>query len=128
MASRGRAAALLIAVFVAGLLVGAGGVALSHGAFVTQRRHHGPDEFVQHLTHDLALDAAQQDSVRAILDRSRPAMDSLRREMSPRFETLQRTVRSEIQTHLTPDQQRKFTEMTKRLEAKRAEREAPHAR
>lgn len=119
MASRGRAAALLIAVFVAGLLVGAGGVALSHGAFGGPRRHRGPDDFVQHLTHDLALDAAQQDSVRAILTRRRSSMDSLWHEVGPRFETLQASVRSDIRAQLNPDQQRKYSDMNKRSDAMR---------
>ena len=130
MRSTRSATLLLIAVFAVGALSGAGGaVLLARNGVIDARPPRGPHGgFVGHLTRTLDLTPAQQDSVRAILDRSRPAMDSLRREMSPRFETLQRTVRSEIQTHLTPDQQRKFTEMTKRLEAKRAEREAPHAR
>lgn len=119
MASRGRAAALLIAVFVAGLLAGAGGVALSHGAFGGSRRHRGPDDFVQHLTHDLALDKAQQDSVRAILTRRRASMDSLWHEVGPRFETLQASVRSDIRAQLNPDQQRKYADMNKRSDAMR---------
>lgn len=119
MASRGRAAALLIAVFVAGLLVGAGGVALSHGAFGGSRRHRGPDDFVQHLTHDLSLDKAQQDSVRAILTRRRASMDSLWHEVGPRFETLQASVRSDIRAQLNPDQQRKYADMNKRSDAMR---------
>ncbi len=118
-ASRGRAAALLIAVFVAGLLVGAGGLALSRGGFSGPRRHHGPDDFVQHLTHDLALTTAQQDSVRAILSRRRASMDSLWHEVGPRFETLQASVRSDIRAQLTPDQQRKFADMNKRFDAMR---------
>lgn len=119
MASRGRAAVLLIAVFVAGLLVGAGGLALSRGAFGGARRHRGPDDFVQHLTQDLTLNRAQQDSVRAILSRRRASMDSLWHEMGPRFETLQTSVRSDIRAQLNPDQQRKFADMNKRFDAMR---------
>lgn len=119
MASRGRAAVLLIAVFVAGLLVGAGGMALSRGAFGGARRHRGPDDFVQHLTQDLTLNRAQQDSVRAILSRRRASMDSLWHEMGPRFETLQASVRSDIRAQLNPDQQRKFADMNKRFDAMR---------
>jgi Spy/CpxP family protein refolding chaperone len=129
MRSTRSATLLLVAVFAVGALSGAGGaVLLARNGVIDARPPRGPHGgFVGHLTRTLDLTPAQRDSVRAILDRSRPAMDSLRREMSPRFETLQRSVRSEIHKHLTPDQQRKFTEMTKRLEAKRAEREGTHA-
>jgi hypothetical protein len=118
MASRGRAAALLIAVFVAGVLAGAGGLALSRGALSGPHRR-GPDEFVRHLTSDLQLDAAQQDSIRAILARRRASMDSLWHEVGPRFETLQASVRSDIRSQLNPDQQRKFADMNKRFDAMR---------
>ena len=74
---------------------------------------------MQHLTHDLALTTAQQDSVRAILSRRRASMDSLWHEVGPRFETLQASVRSDIRAQLTPDQQRKFADMNKRFDAMR---------
>jgi hypothetical protein len=118
MASRGRAAALLAAVFVAGLLVGAGAVAFSHGSLGARRRH-GSDDFIERLSHDLTLNTAQRDSVRAILSRRRATMDSLWQEVGPRFETLQATVRSDIRAQLNPDQQRKFADMNKRFDAMR---------
>ena len=120
MASRGRAAALLAAVFIAGCLVGAGAFALSRGMFGTSHRRHGPDDFIERLSHDLTLTTAQRDSVRAILTRRRAGMDSLWREVGPRFETLQSSVRSDIRAQLTPDQQRKFAEMNKRFDAMRS--------
>lgn len=117
MASRGRAAALLAAVFLAGMLVGAGVFALARGPGGPHPRR----EFVDRLTHELNLTPAQHDSVAAILQRRRTSMDSLWREVGPRFETLRVTVRSEIRSQLTPDQQRKFAEMNKRSDAMRAQ-------
>ena len=118
MASRGRAAVLLAAVFLSGVLVGAGVFALSRGG---PGGPHPRRDFVEHLSHDLDLTPAQRDSVAAILQRRRTSMDSLWREVGPRFETLRVTVRSEIRSQLTPDQQRKFAEMNKRSDALRAQ-------
>lgn len=118
MASRGRATVLLIAVFLAGVLAGAGALAMSRGPLGGHPRH-GPSDFVDRLSHDLALSPAQRDSVGAILTRRRTSMDSLWREVGPRFETLRMTVRSEIRSQLTPDQQRKFAEMNKRSDSMR---------
>lgn len=118
MASRGRAAALLAVVFVAGMLVGAGMFALTRGG---PGGPHPRRDFVERLSHELDLTPAQHDSVAAILQRRRTSMDSLWREVGPRFETLRVTVRSEIRSQLTPDQQRKFAEMNKRSDAMRAQ-------
>ena len=118
MASRGRAAALLAAVFIAGMLVGAGVFALTRGG---PGGPHPRRDFVERLSHDLDLTPAQRDSVAAILQRRRTSMDSLWREVGPRVETLRVTVRSEIRSQLTPDQQRKFAEMNKRSDAMRAQ-------
>ncbi len=121
MPSRGRAVGLLVVVFVAGLLAGFGLSRLGlHGPFGPAHARRGPDSFVQALTRDLDLTQAQQDSVRGILARRAAAMDSLWREVGPRFETLKSTVRSDIRAQLNPDQQRKYAEMNKRFDAMRA--------
>lgn len=121
MRSRRSALLLLLAAFLAGGICGAGGLLLAersgkvslHGP----RREHGG--YLTRLTRELDLTAAERDSVRAVLDRHRPAMDSLRREVEPRFETLQQRIRSDIRTQLTPEQQGKFDEMTKRFDSMR---------
>ncbi|HJP56223.1 MAG TPA: periplasmic heavy metal sensor [Gemmatimonadales bacterium] len=118
MASRGRAAALLALVFLAGALAGAGAWALRRGG---SHGDHPRGDFVEHLAHHLDLTPAQRDSVAAILERRRRSMDSLWQEVGPRFETLRVTVRSEIRSQLTPDQQRKFADMNKRADSIRAQ-------
>jgi hypothetical protein len=119
MASRSRAVTLLAAVFIAGLIVGIGVAFLGRGYMPPARRHHGPEDYVARLTHELDLSPTQRDSVGAILTRRRASMDSLWRDVGPRFETLQASVRSDIRAQLNPDQQRKFAEMTKRFDAMR---------
>ncbi len=119
IASRGRAAALLTAVFLAGVLAGVGGAVLGRSYLPGPRRHRGPEDFVARLSQDLRLSPPQRDSVKAILGRRRGGMDSLWHEVGPRFETLQATVRSEIRAQLNPEQQRKFAEMNKRFDSMR---------
>lgn len=120
MRSRGVAAALLAAAFAVGILVGAGGTLLADWNDGPARREsRGPRGYLQRLTHVLELDSAQRDTVQAILDRHKPALDSLRREMEPRFETLQQSIRSDIRSRLNPDQQRKFNDMTRRSDSMR---------
>ena len=115
MKTRWRAASLLAAVFLVGLLTGAGVSAWAdragddHGG-----RARGPKGYLARLTDELDLTAAQQDSVRAILDRYEPSFDSLWHETRPRFETLRAGVRSEVRTQLTPEQRTEYDALVER--------------
>ena len=129
MQNRRRAAILLAAMFLVGALCGAAGMLLANreGAGPSRARRRGPRGYVEHLTRTLDLSPEQRDSVRAIVERYRPAMDSLRREVAPRFETLQNTIRSEIRLQLSPDQQRRLADMTKRFDSMRTRGDDNHA-
>ncbi|HET8634064.1 MAG TPA: hypothetical protein VFL88_07940 [Gemmatimonadales bacterium] len=108
---RRNAVVLLLAVFLAGLVVGVGGVAIAERSgvrVVSHEQHHGYLEF---LSQRLDLTPAQRDSVRSILERHRPTMDSMRAAVAPPFETLRKQIRSEIRAQLTPEQQLKFSDL-----------------
>jgi hypothetical protein len=110
-ASRLGAALLLLAVFLAGAV--AGGAWQATHPF-GRRMSRGPEGFVRHLADELALTAPQQDSVRAILQRHRPQMDSVWAAVRPRFETLRDSIRSDIARQLTDSQRAKFDELNRR--------------
>jgi Spy/CpxP family protein refolding chaperone len=128
--SRMSAAALLAAAFLLGLLSGAGAVAFAerHGASPFHDGRRGGQSYLDRLTETLDLTPAQRDSVRQVLDRRTPAMDSLWQEVGPRFETLRSTIRSEIRTLLTPEQRRQYEEMLQRHDAQRHARPGSSAR
>lgn len=115
--SRLGATLLLIAVFVAGGIAG-GALEATH-MLGSRRPPRGPDGFVRHLSDELDLSTAQQDSVRAILQRHRPQMDSAWAEIRPRFETLRQVIRSEIAAQLDGQQREKFDDLNRREEARR---------
>jgi len=105
-----KAAVLLAAVFIAGGLLG-GAV----GRMTTpmgQGRY--PNGMLNHMTQDLGLSPAQQDSIRAVLERWRPAMDSAWSEVRPRIETVRARIRSDIAAQLTAEQRTKYDAMIKR--------------
>ena len=105
-----KAATLLAAVFFAGGLVG--------GAVARMLPPPGPVRdtggMLAHMTKDLDLSGPQQDSIRAILERYRPAMDSAWSEVRPRIETVRARIRSDIAAQLTPEQRAKYEDMMKR--------------
>jgi hypothetical protein len=52
-------------------------------------------------------------------------MDAIWQEVAPRYETMRSQIRSEIRTQLTPEQQRKYADLTARLDQERREMNTP---
>ena len=121
--SRLGAVGLLVAAMSIGALMG--GIAVSaaelrEGGPASHR--HGRDGVMARLTEELELSRQQQDSIRAVLDRHRPEMDSMWQEVRPRFDSVRTIMRGEIRTQLTPEQQQKYQQMIERRERESRER------
>ena len=93
--SRGLAAVLMVAVFLAGAAAGAAGLALGQRAFGGEGGRRGRP--LEHLSRELRLDPAQRREIGVILVRQRE-------RMRPMFEE----TRQEIRAVLRPDQQARF--------------------
>jgi Spy/CpxP family protein refolding chaperone len=63
---------------------------------------------VDRLVRDLDLTADQRTKVEEVLTSRRASMETLQRDVRGRFEAEQRSLRDEIRTVLTPEQQEKF--------------------
>lgn len=117
-----KAAVLLAVVFIAGGLLGA--------AVARMRPPAGPardaNGIVARMTQDLDLTPPQQDSIRAVLERWRPAMDSAWANVRPQIETVRARIRSDIAAQLTPEQRTKYDEMIKRRDQARQGPAAAH--
>jgi Spy/CpxP family protein refolding chaperone len=129
--SPGWAVATLLAIFVAGGLVGWGiGTRTGHRGDGGPRWGRGrevggpgapgaggPGGGVHSfLKRELDLTPAQEDSVRAIFARHRPQMEALWRQMRPRFDSVRAEMDTEISGQLTPTQRTKFQEVERRME------------
>lgn len=117
-----KAAVLLAVVFIAGGLLGA--------AVARMRPSMGPARdasgIVARMTQDLDLTPPQQDSIRAVLERWRPTMDSAWATVRPQIETVRARIRSDIAAQLTPEQRAKYDEMIKRRDQARQGPAAAH--
>ncbi len=127
MLNRSKLAAvgLLAAVFVAGGLAGWGG---REAAERDERGpggggHRGPDALVAYLSRELSLNAAQRDSVRAIIARHRPETDALWARVRPQFDSIKARMRAEIDAQLTPEQRTRHQQLIDQAEHLRRERE-----
>jgi Spy/CpxP family protein refolding chaperone len=121
-----KATLLLMATFAGGAL--AGGAAIAVADRGEMRRGHKPhrhdsDDHLEFMTRRLDLNPAQRDSVQAILGRYKPKMDSIWRQIGPRFETIKDSISNDIRRQLTPEQQTKYTEMIERFEKERQDDE-----
>jgi Spy/CpxP family protein refolding chaperone len=120
--SRTGAAALLLATFVLGGLVGGAATTM-----VDRRAHRGDHpgggrpSYLDRLANDLGLDRTQRDSVQAVLDRHQPAMDSLWQVIRPQFQSERQLIRNQINALLTPEQQAKYTQLQRQDSLRRAE-------
>jgi hypothetical protein len=114
MVNRLKAGALLVFVFIAGGAAGWGVGRWSNLSW-TPRYREG-DAMVVFLTKRLSLSTDQQDSVRTILRRHRPELDSIWHLVHPRMDTLRAIMHREINAQLTPAQQHRYSEVVRRFE------------
>ncbi|MGH7562597.1 MAG: hypothetical protein ACRENB_16435 [Gemmatimonadales bacterium] len=117
--SRLGAGALLAATLLLGLVIGG-----TASTFADRRQHerrgHGERMgYVERLARDVELNPAQQDSVRALLERHRPVMDSLWDVVRPMFDSEREKIRNEIRALLTPQQLEKYNARIHRQDSRR---------
>jgi Spy/CpxP family protein refolding chaperone len=117
ISSTRRAAALLLATFVLGAAAGA--AAMAYASRTPPQAQGRGAWYLDHLTRNLDLTPVQQDSVKAVIDRFTPAMDSLMSEIRPRLDTVRTAMRSEIARFLDPRQQKEYQQMRQQHERER---------
>ncbi len=116
-----KAVTLLLVAAVAGGTIGSlvTARALGRGG---DRGHHGSERYVNLLQRELDLTPSQHDSVVAILDRHRRAMDSMWSEWRPRMDARREAIRADVGRLLTTEQQARYQALTDRLDAERREK------
>ncbi|MEK7379900.1 MAG: hypothetical protein AAB075_02690 [Gemmatimonadota bacterium] len=120
--SKMSAAVMLVAAAVVGGVIGAWGTDYLEHEGRQGPGHGGRDGYVERMTTELNLTTLQQDSIRAILERFEPGMDSLWRDLRPRFDSLRQVARSAIVAQLDSVQQRKYQAMLARRDSLYRER------
>src|SRR5579862_1631689 len=101
--SQAWAAALLVAMFLAGAAAG-----YWYRDYTGERpepRLRETGAMVAYLTHELGLNAAEQESVRVVLQRHRAEVDAAWEAAHPKFDSLRSIMEAEISARLTPAQQ-----------------------
>ena len=118
--SRLAALAVVFALFVVGVCVGALGMHLFEAHRVDDPGPPGGERFNERLERELILTDAQRRSIDEIVQRSRREGDALHREMLPRVRKHMLETREAIRDVLSPEQQVRFDELN-RQHRRRAE-------
>lgn len=121
------AVSLLMAMFVAGVVVG-GAVSSVWGGNDRgdreERRERRPRRsYTEMLTQELHLSPIQQDSIRSILERREQSMRDIWKATEPRFDSLRQRIRDDILAQLDEDQQTKFRALIAKSDSARAAHE-----
>jgi Spy/CpxP family protein refolding chaperone len=117
-----KATLLLMATFAGGAIAGGAAIAVADrgdGRQGHKPHRHNSEDHLRFMTRQLELTPSQRDSVQAILGRYKPKMDSIWRQVGPRFETIKDSISNDIRRQLTPEQQTKYTNMLERFEQQR---------
>lgn len=122
MNSRFFALVFVVLVFVAGL---AGGVAVDRAVLLPRPGEHGPrghgpqhgrppvERFLEDLSNEVGLSAAQKAQVATVLDHAQERARSIMEASRPALDAAQKQTRDEIVALLTPEQQARFAELEK---------------
>lgn len=122
--SKTKALSLLVAVFVAGIMLGW----VTHAMSVKERLipRQDVEALMSRFSKELDLTPDQQDSVRAILSRRQQDSRVISMETRPRYQALRDRAKAEIEMLLTPDQKTRYealnAEMDRELELLRRAR------
>ena len=107
-------AGVIIATFLVGAAVGAGGMRLMH-----PRRHGGPPMLP---LAELALTADQDRAAKAIIEKRRPELEAILHESFPKVRAIHEDVEREVRKLLTPEQNQHLDQLEKPDEATKASR------
>ena len=119
--SRLGAVVLLLAAFLLGGLVGGAATSMADRRSHQHRDRPPRPSYVDRLGTELGLSEAQKDSVRAVLERHQPAMDSLWESIRPLLQSERQAIRKEIHALLSDEQQARYIALQRQDSLRRAE-------
>lgn len=127
--SRSAALRLLALAFSLGALVGGAATMLADkGRHPGNGKNDGRLGYVERLSGEVGLTAAQERAVATVLDRHEPVMDSLWQSVRAPFDAARQAVRRDIRAVLTPDQLVKYDAMLARRDSLHRARDGKHGK
>ncbi len=124
MSDRSRALAVLVAVFLLGCVVGAGGFSIwsARSSLADRSGRVGPlarRDPQKKLAEVLKLTAEQEVKFREIMAESRQQIEAVRKENAPKMEAIRSEMDKKLMAILNDDQKSKFEAFRKEMEQRR---------
>lgn len=118
--ARGEAASLVMVVFVLGALVGGVGNHLWGARVLGARQQASPkSQIISQLDHEVALTPDEEKQLGGIIDETQGKLKALYVKTDAQREKIRLGSHVEIRAILTPDQQAKYDDFVRRIEAER---------
>jgi Spy/CpxP family protein refolding chaperone len=117
-----RTTALVVALFLIGIALGALGASLwlrSRPQPMGHYSHPSRAEIVNRLSHDLDLTPEQRSQIETIVDSAHKRFHALDEQVEPQYDAIRQDTRSQIRVVLTPEQKAKFEDEVRRLDEQR---------
>ena len=126
---KGKAAGLVIIVFLLGLALGALGMYYWGGHVLANRRgHFDRGKLLADMTREVGLTPDQQKQLEVIIEDTRGKFQAINDQTQPQLEQVRQQARDRIRAFLTPEQRPKFEDFVRRLDEERKKREAERPR
>ena len=118
-----KAQIIIIATFVAGIIVGAAGQYLIVYQSLS-RPENSNQEMLDDLTRSVKLSKEQRNQVEQFLVDSKQQYQDLRNQMRPQYNAIRDMTRKRVNSILSPEQQALYEKWTRDLDAKREREKA----
>lgn len=123
LTNKRKAQLIIIATFVAGIIVGAAGQYLMLHQSMSKSGNSN-QEMLDDMTRSVKLSKEQRNQVEQFLVDSRQQYQDLRNQLRPQYNAIRDANRKRISSILSPDQQSLYEKWTRELDAKREKEKA----
>ncbi len=124
---KGKAAGLVVLVFLLGIALGALGMYYwGERAWASRGRHFDHAKLVEDMTREVGLTPDQKTQLVVIIEDTRGKFQTIYDQTQPQYDQVRQQARDRIRTILTPEQRPKFEEFVRRLDEERKKRDREH--
>jgi len=126
---KGKAAGLVIIVFLLGIALGALGMYYWGGrALASRGSHFDRGKLLADMTREVGLTPDQQKQLEVIIADTRSKFQAINDQTQPQYDQVRQQARDRIRAFLTPEQRPKFEEFVRRLDEEREKRDQQRQR
>jgi Spy/CpxP family protein refolding chaperone len=126
---KGKAAGLVVVVFLLGIALGALGMYYWGGQALASRSHRfDRGKLLEGMTREVGLTPDQTKQLEVIIEDTRGKFQAINEQTRPQYDQVRQQARDRIRAFLTPEQRPKFEEFVRHLDEERKKKEQERQR